>query len=90
METLKQKFPFVEEEILKHYNEKEIKMMKELKIINKERELRIKAEEYKANMTLKCLNLQSKLEAALKELEKLKVIKNVRDIDIDNESKYKD
>ena len=62
-------------------------MMKELKSLIKTKRIK---KNYKAN-TLKCLSLQSKLESALKELEKLKTMKNVRDSESDSDKKkYKD
>ena len=84
MDKLKQKYPFVEENILKYYNEKDKEIIKELNILNKEREMRIKAEEYKNEATTRCICLQIKLDAALKELGKLKKINNTQN------DKYKD
>ena len=84
MDKLKQKFPFVDENILKYYNEKDKEIIKELNILNKEREMRLKAEEYKKEATTRCMCLQIKLDEALKELEKLKKINNTQNY------KYKD
>tara|TARA_B100000035_G_C20753284_1_gene444972 strand:- start:376 stop:648 length:273 start_codon:yes stop_codon:yes gene_type:complete len=90
MEELKKKFPFVEEDILKYYDEKDKVITKELNILNKEREMRIKAEKYKNEATARCMRLQSQLEEALKELNKLKKINDNNDNNNNSDSEYKD
>lgn len=89
MEELKKKFPFVEEDILKYYDEKDKVIIKELNILNKEREMRIKAEKYKNEATSRCMRLQSQLEEALKELNKLKKINDNKDNNNDSDNEYK-
>ena len=71
MEHLKQKYPYVEEEMLSiviDFNDK--KVHKELQILNDEREKRIKAEKIRNEMNSKCLLLEQQLRTAMEELEK--------------------
>ena len=44
MDKLKEKFTFVDENILYYYNEKDKEIIKELNILNKEREKRLKSQ----------------------------------------------
>ena len=90
MEELKKKFPFVEEDILQYYDEKDKIIIKELTILNKEREMRIKAEKYMNEATSRCMQLQSQLEKALKELSKLKKLNDNHNDNDNNDSENKD
>ena len=70
MDNLKQQFPYVDNEILDLANVKDKMIIKELTILNTERE---KAKEkYKAESINKCIDLERQLSEALFELNYLK------------------
>ena len=68
MDNLKQQFPYVDDEILELANVKDKMILKELSILNTERE----KEKYKADSINKCLDLEIQLNEALFELNHLK------------------
>jgi len=68
MDNLKQQFPYVDNEILDLANVKDKMILKELAILNTERE----KEKYKAESINKCLDLERQLSEALFELNYLK------------------
>ena len=77
MEYIKQKYPYVDEKTLSELvdlNDK--KIHRELEILNEERSKRLDAEHYRDEMISRCLHLENQLQTALKELEKIKNLKN--------------
>jgi hypothetical protein len=76
MDNLKQQFPYVDNEILDLANVKDKMILKELAILNTEREKvekgKIEKEKYKAESINKCLDLERQLSEALFELNYLK------------------
>ena len=67
MNNLKQQFPYLDNEILDLANVKDKKILKEINILNTERERK-----YKAESINKCLDLERQLSEALFELNYLK------------------
>ena len=70
MNNLKQQFPYLDNEIYELANVKDKMILKELSILNTEREK--EKEKYKADSINKCLDLEIQLSEALFELNYLK------------------
>jgi len=79
MEQLKHEYPYVDEKTLSELvdlNDK--KIHRELDILNEATGKRLDAEHYRDEMVSKCLHLENQLQIALKELEKIKKLKELQ------------
>ena len=86
MEYIKQKYPYVDDKTLSELvNLNDKKMHKELEILNEERSKRLDAEHYRDEMISRCLHLENQLQTALKELEKLKKLKELQNSKIEKD-----